>query len=73
MATLIIENVNEKFIPTFKSLAKAINSNVKISKKIQHYEKWRNESAQALKDYKSGKLKAYQNADDVFRDIFKNE
>ena len=39
LMTLIIENVNENFLPAFKGLAKSINAKCKISKpKLSSFE-----------------------------------
>lgn len=72
--TLIIENVKEEFLPAFKGLSKSIQAKIKTKKtRAEIIAKWERESEKMDKAYKKGKLKTYLSAEEMHKDILKNE
>ncbi|PAF49375.1 hypothetical protein, partial [Helicobacter sp. 13S00477-4] len=59
--TLIIENLDDKFVPAFKSLANVLNAKVKDTQALE----WKKEADKMIKDYKNGKLKAYETIEEL--------
>lgn len=64
--TLIIKNADE-------NMTRAIKNVIKLDKKtkleISKAKSWKEESDQLIKDYKEGKIKAYDNVEDMFKSM----
>ncbi|PAF41130.1 hypothetical protein [Helicobacter sp. 11S02596-1] len=68
--TLIIENVKDEFVPAFRDLAKSAKSKIKTKRSDKEIaEEWRRESEELMRDYKAGKIKGYDDIDEMFEAI----
>lgn len=61
--TLVIENVKDEFLPTFKELAKAINARIRTDEKAKKATKQVRipELDEAIRQYENGEYKTYKN------------
>lgn len=60
--TLIIENVNEKFLSVYKALAKSTDSKLKINKK-------KNALQEALEEVRRGEVVRYKSFEEFKKDM----
>ncbi|MDO7253444.1 hypothetical protein [Helicobacter cappadocius] len=69
--TIIIENASEDLAKVIKGIAKIGNSKCKISKDNKARE-WKKESEEMIRDYKAGKIKAYDSAKEMHKEILED-
>lgn len=69
--TLIIKNVDEAFLPIFEGIAKSIKAKCEVDKTDNQALKWKKEADKMLKAYKAGKLKAFDDINELRAELEK--
>ncbi|TKX28794.1 hypothetical protein CQA38_06520 [Campylobacter sp. MIT 12-5580] len=69
--TLIIKNVDEAFLPIFQGIAKSIKAKCEVQASEKQALKWKKEANRMLKDYKAGKLKAFDDINELRAELEK--
>ncbi|ASQ30205.1 hypothetical protein CAV_0538 [Campylobacter avium LMG 24591] len=71
--TLVIENVKDEFLPTFKELAKAINARIRTDEKAKKTTKQVRipELDEAIRQYENGEYETYNSVAEMMEALRK--
>lgn len=69
--SIVIENASEDLAKAIKAIAKVSSTKCKVSQDNKA-KRWKKESQQMIRDYKAGKIKAYDSAKAMHKEILED-